>query len=147
MKLHPVASRSLFAVSLLALAAVAAPAPAAPRLEGQCLRTEMTSAVLGGKKRTVRVYLPPSYARPEAATRRYPVIYMLHGWPGSDGNWVTMGHACETADSMIARGEIPEVILVFPNGAGPGLLGRSLWMNSYDGRVRVEDYVVHDVVA
>ncbi len=114
---------------------------------GSCLRTEMIAPTLGGRTRTVRLYLPPSYAAPGAADRRYPVVYMLHGWPGSDGNWVSMGHACETADAMIAAGEIPEVILVFPNGAGPGLLGRSMWMDSYDGAARLEHFVAHDLVA
>jgi putative tributyrin esterase len=113
----------------------------------RCLRTTMPSATLGERERTVRVYLPPSYERPEAATRRYPVVYLLHGWPGSDGNWVTMGHACPTADSLIAQGAIPEVILVFPNGEGHGLLNRSMWLDSYDGRTRMATYVARDLVA
>jgi enterochelin esterase-like enzyme len=106
----------------------------------------MTCATFGGRTRTVRLYLPPSYARPESAGRRFGVVYMLHGWPGSDGNWVNMGHACQTADSMIARGEIPDVILVFPNGGGTGLLGRSMWLDSYDGHARLETYVAHELV-
>jgi enterochelin esterase-like enzyme len=70
---------------------------------------------------------------------------MLHGWPGSENNWLALGKAAETADSLIARGAIPEGILVFPSGKG-GFLGRSLYLNSYDGSVRMEDYIVHDLV-
>ena len=33
----------------------------------------------------VSVYLPPSY--PTATNRRYPVIYLLHGYSGTDLNW------------------------------------------------------------
>src|SRR5437867_4774760 len=72
---------------------------------------------------------------------------MLHGWPGSDGNLLELGHAADTADSLIARGAIPEILMVFPNGSGSGVLGRSLWINSYDGRKRLEDYVTRDLVA
>jgi S-formylglutathione hydrolase FrmB len=106
----------------------------------------MPAPSVGEDARTVRVYLPPSYDRPEAAQRRYPVVYMLHGWPGSDGNLLEFGHANATADSLIARGAIPEILMVFPNGAGSGLLGRSLWIDSYDGRKRLEQFVTHDLI-
>jgi S-formylglutathione hydrolase FrmB len=36
--------------------------------------------------------------------------------------------------------------LVFPSGEGAGTLGRSYWINSYDGSKRVEDYVTRDLV-
>jgi len=118
---------------------------AAPK--GTVQRLTMEAPSVGEKSRTVRVYLPPSYSTPEAASRRYAVVYMLHGWPGSEGNLLSMGHAQETADSLIGRGAIPEVLLVFPNGGGAGALGRSYWLNSYDGRKRVEDYVTRDLIA
>lgn len=113
---------------------------------GTVQRTTMPAPSLHQERRDVRVYLPPSYFRPEAAARRYPVVYLLHGWPGSDGNWFRWGHASETADAMIARGEIPEIMLVCPDGAGRGLFGRSLYINSYDGRDRMEDFLTRDLV-
>jgi S-formylglutathione hydrolase FrmB len=136
------------AVSLLAVWIVtpsgAAPPSGTPR--GTVQRLQMEAPSVGGGKRNVRVYLPPSYSDPDSALRRYPVVYMLHGWPGSDGNLLEWGHANDTADSLIARHAIPEVILVFPNGAGTGLLGRSYWINSYDGRRRLEDFVTRDLI-
>ncbi len=116
-------------------------------IQGTVQRLTMAAPALHARHRTVRVYLPPSYFRPEAAAHRYPVIYLLHGWPGSDGNWFGKGKAARVADSMIVRGVIPEVILACPNGAGPRYIHRSLYMNSHDGRFRMEDYIVHDVVA
>jgi enterochelin esterase-like enzyme len=106
----------------------------------------MSAPTLGGAQRKVQVYLPPSYSAPDSAGRSYPVIYMLHGWPGSEGNWFGMAHGAVTADSMIANHTIPEIILVSPNGSGLGMLGRSLYLDSYDGASRVADYIVHDVV-
>ena len=46
-----------------------------------------------------------------------------------------------------AQGVIPEVIAVMPSGGGAGLFGRSLYVDTYDGRSRMEQYVVHDLVA
>jgi S-formylglutathione hydrolase FrmB len=134
---------SWVAVGLAALVV----AGTSPRVaKGTVLRLKMAAPAVGESARTVRIYLPPSYTRPEAMGRRYPVVYMLHGWPGSDGNLLELGHADDTADSLIARGTIPEIIMVFPNGAGAGLMGRSYWINSYDGKKRVEDYITHDLI-
>ena len=130
---------------LLGAASIGPARAAAPK--GTVQRLQMEAPSVGDKSRTVRVYLPPSYFDPAAAGRSYPVVYMLHGWPGSDGNLLSMGHANDTADSLIARGAIPQVIMVFPNGAGAGVLGRSYWINAFDGSKRVEDYVTRDLIA
>ena len=34
------------------------------------------------------VYLPPGYAQAAARGRRYPVLYLLHGYPGKMPVWV-----------------------------------------------------------
>src|SRR5690349_14053396 len=38
--------------------------------------------------RKVSVYLPPSYSK--ASSRRYPVLYLLHGFTDSDARWFGM---------------------------------------------------------
>jgi putative tributyrin esterase len=107
----------------------------------------MAAPSLGDARHSVRVYLPPSYDEPDARSRRYPVLILLHGWPGGDGNWPGEGKCAEMLDSLSARGAIPELIAVMPNGNGVGTFGRSLWLNSADGRSRMEDFVVNDLVA
>lgn len=67
--------------------------------------------------RQVSVYLPPSYAK--SPNRRYPVLYLLHGftdtddfWFGRNGpNFVVVQRA---ADAAYARGA-HEMIIVMPN--------------------------------
>jgi S-formylglutathione hydrolase FrmB len=113
---------------------------------GTVQRLTLDAPSLRENRRSVRVYLPPSYFQPTARGRRYPVVYLLHGWPGSEGNWFGLGRAAETADSLIADGVIPELILVCPHGGGPGLLGRSLYINSADGSSRMEDFLARDLV-
>jgi S-formylglutathione hydrolase FrmB len=119
---------------------------AATLAHGTVLRLEMPAPSLHVEKRDVRVYLPPSYNLPESSARRYPVLYLLHGWPGSEGNWPGSGRATETADRLISDGSIPEMIIVFPNGEGRGVFGRSLYINTFDGKSRMEDYIAQDLV-
>jgi enterochelin esterase-like enzyme len=139
-------SRPLRGAAIVALALGLAAAPASAR-DNTPKILRMPSAALHDPARSVRVYLPPSYDRPESRERRYPVLFLLHGWPGGDGNWPGQGRCADTLDSLSARGAIPEMIAVMPNGGGVGTLGRSMWLNSADGRARIEDLVAHDVVA
>jgi S-formylglutathione hydrolase FrmB len=140
-------TRLAFVVSMAAALVTAAGDSPAPIARGKVLRFDPPAPTLAQSRRTVRVYLPPSYSDSAAAGRRYPVVFMLHGWPGSDGNWFELGHADRVADTLIAAGEIPEVILVCPNGSGAGWFGMSVWANDHAGKRRVEDYAVHDLVA
>ena len=132
-------SFSLIAVALL----LAAPALAGGRVEFRSFHPP----TLAENKKDCRVWFPPSYDRPEAREKRYPVIVFLHGWPGSEGNWPGQGRVLETLDHMVASGEIPEVLALFPDGGGEGLLGRSCWVNAADGKSNMEDFVVRDLVA
>jgi len=138
--------RALLALSILALLPPLLVAPAAARERRSIRLVRIAAPSLGDPARSVRVYLPPSYGRPESREQRYPVVYLLHGWPGSDDNWPDQGRCGPTLDSLAASGEIPEVIGIMPNGHGMGLLGRSLWLNNVDGRSRLEDFLAGDLV-
>ena len=131
---------------VLAVLALAAPSVSAAR-DGAVQMMRMASPALGDPHHSVRVYLPPSYQSADAKSRRYPVVFLLHGWPGGDGNWPGEGRCAEMLDSLSARREIPEMIAVMPNGNGVGTLGRSLWLNSADGRSRMEDFLERDLIA
>src|SRR5215475_11475340 len=65
--------------------------------------------------RDVTVYLPPSYASDKS--RRYPVVYLLHGYGGRDdtfnGRLATLP---DTADKLAASGAAKEMIVVTPSG-------------------------------
>jgi enterochelin esterase-like enzyme len=119
----------------------------APDGGGHWLLASAPMRASGSGLRDTRVWLPPSYERPESAGRRYPVVGFLHGWPGEEGNWPGHGRAGETLGELIAAGRIPEVIGLFPDGTGTGALGRSLWLDSWDGRARLETFLVHDLFA
>ena len=65
-----------------------------------------------GTHRQMRVYTPPGYS----ASRRYPVIYLMHGIGGNDLEWIRACHADIILDNLIADGKIAPMIAVFPNG-------------------------------
>lgn len=104
--------------------------------------TVVTDSV-GGK--SFLVYLPPSYKTPQASTRRYPVLYLLHGSPGGIHDWVVAGKADESANTLIFTEEISELLLVMPDGNGRPKM-TSEWGNSFDQRQRIEDYVSRTLV-
>ena len=58
-----------------------------------------------------RVYLPPCYAR--LTSLRFPVLYLFHGQSYTDDQWDRL-EADETADRLIAAGEVTPFIMVMP---------------------------------
>src|SRR5262249_3658689 len=115
----------------------------APLRRGVIRPDEYRSPALRGAMRQFLIYLPPSYAT--SPRQRYPVIYMLHGVPGSMTNWFGGANADTTADDLFAIGKARETIFVSPDGNGP-VYKASQWANSLDGRQRMEDSVVDDLV-
>jgi S-formylglutathione hydrolase FrmB len=73
---------------------------------------QFKSDALGVTKRFLR-YLPPSYqTNPD---RRFPVVYLLHGYGASESEWIDLGLIASVADSLVAAG-MTEVVLVLPDG-------------------------------
>ncbi len=98
--------------------AVHAAAPA-ERLQKAQVPSEALKGNLEGDpgERQVTVYLPPSYAK--SPQRRYPVLYLLHGYTDSDDRWFgRMGkHFVDVpsaADKAFVAGS-REMIIVMPN--------------------------------
>jgi enterochelin esterase-like enzyme len=113
--------------------------------QGTIVQDEVVSAALNGQRRSFLVYLPPSYNTAAGRTRRYPVLYLLHGAPGGERDWFSAGKADQSANTLIALGKIPELILVAPDGNGrPG--ATSEWGNSFDHHQNIETYVAIDLV-
>jgi enterochelin esterase-like enzyme len=91
--------------------------------------------VIPGAVRKSMIYLPPRFDR----SRRYPVVYLLHGMPGSPWGYVNSLSLAALADTLIARHEARPFIAVTPV-AGPTAYYRGEWAGQW------EDYLVDDVV-
>ncbi|HLG77451.1 MAG TPA: alpha/beta hydrolase-fold protein, partial [Ktedonobacteraceae bacterium] len=112
---------------------------------GTLIADSMISPALHGQRRSFLVYLPPSYYDSAARNRRYPTLYLLHGSPGSEYDWITGGNATQSTDTLIGQGKIPELIMVFPDGNGRS--GEtSEWGNSFDQKQLMENFVAFDLV-
>lgn len=79
---------------------------------GNVVQSRLRSAAMGRDER-FRVYLPPCYA--EQASRRFPVIYLLHGGEHNEEHWDDIG-VDEAADALISSGAIPPALIVLPDG-------------------------------
>lgn len=112
---------------------------------GTVVTDSLVSPSLGGQRRTILVYLPPTYYTHLGQNKRYPVLYLLHGSPGQAHDWFTGGKANQSADTLIDLGKIPELILVLPDGKSQQGTP-SEWANSYNQHELIESYVVNDVV-
>ncbi|MDQ3013448.1 MAG: esterase family protein, partial [Acidobacteriota bacterium] len=62
-----------------------------------------------GKPVRYTIYLPYDY---ETSNRKYPVVYLLHGYTDNDTGWLQFGEANQIADEAIANREIPPMIIV-----------------------------------
>ena len=97
----------------------ARPATGAVERKGTVERINVHGKALEGNlegespDRDVTIYLPPGYAAER--NRRYPVIYLLHGYSGTDENWTKQIPVPEIADRVAARGTVREMIVVMPN--------------------------------
>jgi acetyl esterase/lipase/enterochelin esterase-like enzyme len=83
------------------------------------------------------IYLPPDYYKNE--TRRYSVIYWLHGIDGSESK---SPYNFQRLNDYILKGHIQPVIVVFVNGAG-----RSMYYDSFDGKVPAETAFIKDLIS
>jgi enterochelin esterase-like enzyme len=65
-------------------------------------------------ERDVTIYLPPGYASEQA--RRYPVVYLLHGYGGRNDTFTTrLANLPESEDRLAAAQGFSEAIVVMPD--------------------------------
>lgn len=69
------------------------------------------SKTVGVTRRAI-IYTPPSYSK----SKKYPVLYLLHGIGGDEKEWLTHGQPQVILDNMYADGKLEPMIVVMPNG-------------------------------
>jgi hypothetical protein len=110
---------------------------------GTTQRFYVESPALGGRRQAVDVYLPPGYAaHPE---ERYPVFYLLHGFPGRPGAFLQTVRMGVVEDILLAKQRIKPMILVMPFGSS-GTFTDKEWANGVRPHERWETFVAQDVV-
>jgi enterochelin esterase-like enzyme len=67
-----------------------------------------------GTCRRAFVYTPPNYYKNKS--KKYPVLYLQHGWGEDETAWSNQGHANLIMDNLIAEGKIKPFIIVMTYG-------------------------------
>ena len=120
-----------------------APAPAVPGITVDKIKVHATSMEgnLEGEPvdRDAVVVLPPSYGK--GKTRRYPVLYFLHGFALTGQGFFDFMHLPETEDAAAKAGQ--EFIIVTPDSDTK--LGGTMYSNSVTTG-DAEAYIANDLV-
>lgn len=112
----------------------AAQGPLSSQGRGECLTAP--SKILGHSV-PYCVFFPPSYFTQK--TRRFPVLYYLHGLGGNEQMLLNSG-GWNLVQGLWAQHKIGQFLIVTPDG------GRSFFINSQDGRVRYEDFFIQEFI-
>ena len=90
------------------------------------------------------VYTPPSYDREPKSV--YPVLYLFHGWSGTEFDGTRRFRAPWIADNLIAEGTARELIIVMPFGHNAAVPYGDSKGNTYKGYSKYMDFIVNDVI-
>ena len=117
----------LLTLHLLSLAPIAC-------AQGRAECATIKSAILA---RPVRycAFLPASFDTDK--TRRYPVLYYLHGLGDNEQSLLNFG-GWDLIEDMRRSGKIGEFVVLAPSG------GHTFFINSADGKIRYEDFLTKE---
>lgn len=105
--------------------------------KGTVLRNQTIHSDILGRDMLYSVYLPAGYTE----SKQYPVLYLLHGYGGDQNEWFVYDDLADDADTMMASGEVPEMIVVTPDG--------QTWMyidNCYGNGLNYEQYFFEELM-
>lgn len=111
---------------------LAAAMPAAGAARGEC--RSAPSKILD-RAIPYCILLPPSYDADK--TRRYPILYFLHGLGDNEQMFLHSG-GWDLVQDLWESGKLSEYLIVTPAG------GTSFFIDSKDGRTRYEDFLVQE---
>jgi len=101
--------------------------------EGSRVEYKTFQSKLLGREVRYGLYLPPSYA---TSSKRYPVLYFLHGLNENEMRWSTRGQTDLKLDKLVADGKIGEFIVAVPFGA------TGFYTNARNGGAPWEDVIL-----
>lgn len=123
---------SRVAAAALLLVCIVVPQSLRAGVRAECLSA--ASKILGHPV-AYCVILPPSYDAEK--TRRYPILYLLHGLGDNEQMLIHSG-GFNLAQDLWERHQLGDFLIVTPDG------GSSFYINSRDGRLRYEDFFLQE---
>ncbi|TKB96905.1 alpha/beta hydrolase-fold protein [Pedobacter cryophilus] len=83
-----------------------------PNIQRGKIDTINYSSKTVGTIRKAAIYTPPGYSK----SKKYPVLYLLHGIGGDHKEWLNGGNPQVILDNLYAENKIEPMIVVMPNG-------------------------------
>jgi enterochelin esterase-like enzyme len=117
--------------------------PAFVQAAGRTEDIRVMSTAIGGRSQRVVVYLPPGYDH--NPQRRYPVLYLLHGFPGNPDGFVLTVRVGVVEDTLLAENKLQPMIMAMPFGS-TGTFTNKEWANGVRPGEGWETFVARDVV-
>jgi enterochelin esterase-like enzyme len=117
--------------------------PAYVTQRGSVEQIKVSSNALGGRSQSVYVYLPPGYR--DHPNKRYPVLYLLHGFPGRPLAFLLTVRMGVVEDELVARHRAQPLILAMPFGS-TGTFTDKEWANGIGPGEGWATFVWRDVV-
>ena len=110
--------------------------PAFVKVRGHTRRASTSRARRSAGAPAGRVYLPPGYAA--HPRERYPVLYLLHGFPGRPGAFLQTVRMGVVEDELVALHRARPLILVMPFGSTGSFTDKE-WANGIRQARRLGD--------
>jgi enterochelin esterase-like enzyme len=117
--------------------------PAFVREQGTFQTIQVPSAAIGGRSQRVVIYLPPGYD--QNTQQRYPVLYLLHGFPGDPDGFVRTVRVGVVEDTLLAEKKMQPTIIAMPMGS-TGVFTDEEWASGIHRDSGWETFLARDVV-
>lgn len=114
-----------------------------PNQSGSLIEKRVISSSFLKKPMKLNVYLPKDYYSQSHV--KYPVLYLLHGYPGTENDWLINTNLQKRLDEKIKSLKIPPIIVVFPDMNGPTIRD-SQYLNAIKIDQKMESYFVNELI-
>ncbi|WP_327682879.1 alpha/beta hydrolase [Kitasatospora sp. NBC_00458] len=114
-----------------------------PKVPGDVQKTDLKGQ-LSGVDGEVLVWLPPQYNDPAFKDKKFPVVELIPGYPGSSSTWYGTLKVSEQLKPLMQQGKVAPFILVSPRTL---LLGNRTDAGCTDvpGKVNADTWLTRDV--
>jgi enterochelin esterase-like enzyme len=107
-----------------------------PSVRGTRIQYHLFESKAAKTRVSYHLYSPAAYDKDP--TRRFPVLYWLHG---SGGGLPGIAPLSDFFGAAIEQGKIPPMLIVFANGMASGM-----WCDSKDGKTPMETVVIKELL-
>ncbi|MDR3285935.1 MAG: esterase family protein [Prevotellaceae bacterium] len=124
-------------ILLLILSVTLSVSAFAQQQHGRIFDDKIFKSSILGRDVNYTIYLPPDY---ETSSRKYPVLFLLHGYSDDHTGWMHYGEMNRIADELIGEGKISPMIIVVADAK------KTWYINNYINTERFEDMYITEFI-